>query len=304
MTSSEKFAYRPSLRALVVVFACVFVVGLISDGIGRGRSNLEKSEGFIADLHAIATGVPRSFDGTILRQGPLPTGWLYDAGALPPRLQAMAGTLRGAEDQRSLGLVRRGPWSFVFPLETKDSLVWTSMYTVPRAVCQQFADAIVKHPEQAAYISSFGNPAVIPAVQDRQSMCQRKFNSFALVSLDPPTEIRRLAADIRSALKAAPDDLVEKMPISGSSASFQVNKGQDGGPGFIQNEKSRTRVTLNNVSFAVCRLALILGPEAFAMEAFETADGTAAPLPLTGPAPEAMCSALKGRLVMTRSRAG
>ena len=36
----------------------------------------------------------------------------------------------------------------------------------------------------------------------------------------------------------------------------------------------------------------------------ETAEGTLAPLPLTGPAPEELCTALKGRLVMTRSLAG
>jgi hypothetical protein len=54
----------------------------------------------------------------------------------------------------------------------------------------------------------------------------------------------------------------------------------------------------------VCRLALLLGPQTFGMDAFETAEGTLAPLPLTGPAPEELCTALKGRLVMTRSLAG
>src|SRR5207247_4127861 len=118
MTDAEKSAYRGSLLALLAVFATVFVVGLIGERINSSRSNLEKAEGFIADLQAVAFSVPRALDGSILRQGPLSTAWLADAGALPTRLQA-AGTLRGGENQRPLGLVRRSPWSTTYPLETQ-----------------------------------------------------------------------------------------------------------------------------------------------------------------------------------------
>jgi hypothetical protein len=300
MTNAEKFAYRGSLLAFFAVFAAVVAIGFIGEWISRSRSNFEKAEGFIADLQGIATGVPRSLDGTILRQGPLSTAWLDDAGALPSRLQAMAGTLRGGEDHRTLGLVRRGPWSFTFPFETRGSLVWTQLSGVPRTVCQQFAEAIVKHADQVAYISSSGNPAVIPAVQDLKSMCSQNFNNFAVITLDPATEVRRLSADVQNAIKAAPAKSTDKAPISGSSAPFQVSRGQDGGPGFIQTNQSRVRITINNVPFAVCRLALLMGPQVFGMDAFEGTDGKAAPT-LTGTVPAKLCNAQKGRLIMTRS---
>jgi hypothetical protein len=312
MTDTEKSGYRGSLLALLAVFALVLVAGFIGEGIDRSRSNLEKAEGFIADLHAVATGVPRSLDGTILRQGPLSTAWLADTGALPMRLQAMAGSLRGGEDQRTLGLVRRGPWSPTYPLMTKDSLVLVQLAGTPKAVCQQFAAAAAKHPDQIAYISAYGRPAVIPAVQDLNFMCSQNFNNFVVIMLDPATEVRRLSADVQNAIKTMPTGPMEKVAISGSSAPFQVNngfvdlvnKGEDGGPASIQNDEKRSRVTINNVPFAVCRLALMLGPKTFGMDAFETADGTPAPSPLTGPVPEALCTALKGRLVMTRDRVG
>jgi hypothetical protein len=312
MTAFEKSAYRGSLLALLAVFVLVLVAGFIGEGIGRSRNNFEKAEGFIADLQAVATGVPRALDGTILRQGPLSTAWLADTGALPMRLRAMAGSLRGGEDQPTLGLVRRGPWSSTYHFMANDSLVLVQPGAMSKALCQQFAAAAVKHPDQIAYISAFGRPAVIPAVQDLNFMCSQNFNGSVVIILDPATEVRRLSADVQNAIKTMPAGLVEKAAISGSSAPFQVNKGfidlvnkgEDGGPAFIQNDESRSRVTVNNVPFAVCRLALILGPETFGMDAFETADGTAAPSPLTGPAPEALCTALKGRLVMTRNRAG
>jgi hypothetical protein len=311
MTDAEKTAYRSSLLALLAVFATVFVVGLIGERINSSRSNLEKAEGFIADLQAVAISVPRALDGSILRQGLLSTAWLADAGALPTRLQA-AGTLRGGENQRPLGLVRRSPWSTTYPLETKDSLFWAQLPGVPQPVCQQFAAAAARHPDQVAYISAYGNPAVIPAVQDLKYMCSQNFNNFVVIMVDPATEVRRLSADVQNAIKTMPAGLTDKAAISGSSAPFQidkgldglVNKGQSGGPGFIQHDESRTRVTINNVPFAVCRLALLMGPQTFGMDAFEASDGTAAPLSARGPAPEALCNALKGRLVMTRSRAG
>src|ERR1700716_4319387 len=102
MTKPDKFAYGGSLFVLLVVVAVVYIAGSISDKIERGRSNFGKAEGFIADMHATATEVPRLPDGSIVRQGALSAARLDDVGALPARLQAMAGTLRGGESQRSL----------------------------------------------------------------------------------------------------------------------------------------------------------------------------------------------------------
>ena len=68
---------------------------------------------------------------------------LYDLPDLPTRLQA-AGSLRGGENQRPLGLVRRSPWSTTYPLETKDSLLWAQLSGVPQSVCQQFAAAAIQ----------------------------------------------------------------------------------------------------------------------------------------------------------------
>lgn len=308
MTSSEKSAYRGSLLAFLAVFVAVLVAGFIGEGLNRSGSDIEKAEGFIADLQTVATSIPRTLEGEILRQGPLSTGWLVDAGALPARLQATS-RLQGGEHQRPLGIVRRSPWSTTYPLETKDSLLWAWLTNVPKHVCQQFAVNAVNHPDQVAYISAFGNPAVIPAVQDQKYMCVQNFNNFVLIMVDPATEVRRLSNDVKNAIKAMPADSTAKMQFSGSSAPFQVNaglkdlvKGAESGPASIQNDGPRSRVVVDSVPFAVCRLALLLGPQTFGMEAFETADGTVAPSPLTGPAPEALCAALKGRLVMTRSR--
>jgi len=301
MTESEKSAYPGSLLALLAVFLVVFVSGFVGDWFGRNRSRtFDKAEGFIADMHALATEIPRMSDGSIVRQGALSTAWLDDVGALPTRLQAMAGTLRGAEDQHSLGLVRTAPWSFIFPVESKDSLIWIQLSGVPKAVCEPFGRAIAKHPEQVAYISSFGNPPIVVAALNLPYMCQMNFNNFALITLDPPTEVRRLAADIQNAVKAMPANLTDKMPISGSSAPFQIDKGQDGGPGFIQRDQSAIRVTINNVPFAVCRLALLIGPKAFGMDVFHAADGKIAPSPVA-PAAATLCKDLKGHLIMSRS---
>jgi hypothetical protein len=301
MTPSQKFAYRGSLLTLLAVFLVVVVVGFLGDWIGRNRSRtFEKAEGFIADMHEMAREVPRLPDGSIVRQGEVSTAWLDDVGALPARLQAMAGTLRGGESQRSLGLVQRGPWSFPVPVETRGALVWAQMLGVPKAVCEQFGRAIVMHPEQAAYVNSAGDPPLIPSALEPGWLCRADFGNLVLVTLDPPTEVRRLAADIQNAVKTMPANLTDKMPISGSSAPFQVNKGQDGGPGFIQRDQSRTRVTINNLPIAVCVLAYVTGPRIFGMDAFEAPDGKTVS-PRTRPASEALCNDMKGHLIMSRS---
>ena len=312
MTALEKSAYRGALLALLAVFVLVLAAGFIGERINSSRSNLEKSEDFIADLQAIATDIPRVTDGGIQRQGLLSTAWLYDAGALPKRLQAMGGSLAGGGDQQTLGLVRRSPWSTTFPLEARDTLLWVHLSNVPQAVCEQFAVAAAKHSDQIAYISAFGNPAVTPAAVNFKYMCSQNFNNVIVFVVDPATEIRRLSVDVQNAMTNLPADLAQRQAFPGSSAPFQIHGGvkdlvkkiEEGGPAFIQNDKSRIRVTINNVPFAVCKLALQQGPQTFAMDAFETAEGTAAPQPLTGSAPEAVCAALKGRLVMTRNRAG
>jgi hypothetical protein len=298
MTTSDRSAYRGSLRALLVVFVAVLVAGFIGDMVSSSSSNFEKAEGFIADLHAMAREVPRLADGSIVRQGPLSTAWMDDVGALPVRLQAMAGTLRGAE-KRTLGLVLRGPWSFTVPIETRDSLIWTQLLGVPKAVCDQVGRAIAKHPDQVAYVSAFGDPPIIPLLLSPTRLCAINFNNSALITLDPPTEVRRLSADVQNAIRMLPANLTDKVYFPGTSAPFQVYRGQDGGPGFIERDQSGIRVRINNVPLSVCTLALLVGPKGFGMDAFEAADGKAVSL-RTRPAFETLCNNLKGRLILTR----
>jgi hypothetical protein len=311
MTAFEKSAYRSSLLALLVFFVVVLVAGFVGEKLNRSGGDIEKAEGFLADLHSVAISIPRTLDGTVLRQGMLSTAWLADVGALPARLQATSG-LRVGEHERRLGLVRRSPWSTTYPVGAKDSLFWAWVISVPQSLCQQFAAAAKKRPDHVAYISAFGNAAVTPAEQDPKQMCSQNFNNFVVIMVDPATEIRRLSAEVKNAIKAMPAHPNHKMAFSGTSAPFQINeglkdlvgKGAEGGPASIQNDESRSRVVINSVPFAVCRLALQLGPQTFGMDAFETADGAVAPSPLTGSAPDAVCNTLKGRLIMTRDRAG
>lgn len=312
MTAFEKSAYRGTLLALLAVFVLVLAAGFIGERIHGSRSNLEKSEGFIADLQAIATGIPRTVDGGIQRQGTLSTAWLYDTGALPKRLQAMGGSLVGGGDQYTLGLVRRSPWSTTFPLGTGGSLLWAHLANMPQAVCEQFAVAVIRHQDQVAYISAFGNPAVTPAAVNFKYMCSQNFNNVIVFLVDPATEIRRLSADVQNATGNMPAAQARRTAFPGSAAPFQIHGGvkdlfknsEEGGPAFIEKDAAGVKVTINNVPFAVCRQALLQGPQTFAMDAFETAEGTAAPRPLTDAASDGLCAALKGRLVMTRRGAG
>ena len=299
MITSDKSAYRGSLCALLVVFVMVLVAGFIGDMVGSERKDFEKAEGFIADLNAIAREVPRLADGSIVRQGAASTAWLYDVGALPVRLQAMAGTLRGAEEQRTLGLVLRGPWSFTVPIETRDSLVWTQLLGVPKAVCDQVGRVLAKHLDQVAYVSASGNPPTIPLLLPPEQLCSANFNNSALMTLDPPTEVRRLSADIQNAVKTMPANLTDRMAIAGTSAPFQVYRGQDGGAGFIERDQSGIRVTISDVPLSMCMLALLVGPKGFGMDAFEASDGKPVSL-RTRSASETLCNNLKGRLILTR----
>jgi hypothetical protein len=300
MTKSDNWAYRGSLLALLAVFVVVLAIGFISDMVGPGRGGLQKAEGFMADLQAIATQVPRLPDGSIIRQGALSTAWLDDVGALPERLQAMAGSLRGGEHQRSLGLVQRGPWSFAFRSQAKLSLIWTELSGVPKAVCEQIERAAAKHPDQVAYLNTSGDPPLIPAALPPDWLCRSNFVNLVLVTMDPPTEVRRLSADIQNAINSVPTSFAGKAPISGSSAPFQVSQGEKDEPGFIQRDQSGIRVTINNVPLALCELALLIGPKAFAMDKFEAPDGKMARPPPARPAARKLCDELKGRLIMSR----
>jgi hypothetical protein len=312
MTVFEKSAYRGTLLAMLAVTVLILAAGFIGERIHSSRDNLEKSEGFIADLQAMATGIPRTADGGIQRQGPLSTAWLYDAGALPKRLQAMGGSLAGGSGQQTLGLVRRSPWSTTFPLGAGGSLLWAHLANMPQVVCEQFAIAVMRHQDQVAYISAFGNPAVIPAAANFKYMCSQNFNNVIVFLVDPATEIRRLSADIGNAIGNMPADEARRTAFPGAAAPFQVHggvtdlfkKSEEGGPAFIEKNGAGIKVTINNVPFAVCRQALLQGPQTFAMDAFETVEGTAAPRPLTDQASDGLCAALKGRLVMTRRAAG
>jgi hypothetical protein len=300
MMKSSKFAYLGSLSAVLIALATVFVIGLVGDEIDRSRTNFEEAGVFLADLQMIAAEVPRLPDGFIVRQGRLSTAWLDDVGALPTRLQARAGTLRGAEDQRSLGVVRRGPWPTSFDVETRDSLVWIRLFSIPKAVCEQLERAIGKHPDRVAYVNSSGDPPAVLADLGPNWVCRQNLNNLDLVTLDPPTEIRRLSADIQNAIKATPANLTDKASMSGSSAPFQVAKNLESSPAYLQGGQSGIRVTINNVPFAVCRLALLVGPKAFGMDAFEIEDENAVQTHRTRVASEALCSALKGRLILSR----
>jgi hypothetical protein len=301
MTNSEQQAFRGTLAIFAAVLGVVFVVGIIGDQVGHDRSNFEKAEGFFEAMHTMAAEIPRLPNGSILRQGMLSTAWLDDVGALPARIQAMPGSLRGQEDQHSVGLVRRGPWTASFLTEARDSLIWTTLTNVPRVVCEQLVRAAAQHPDQVAYVTVSGDPVGLPAAAgSRSSPCRGRFGEFTLIVLDAPTEFRRLSDDIQNAVREMPKNLTGELAMSGSSAPFQVGKSKDGSPGHLQNGPSGVLVTITNVPLAVCRLALLAGPQAFGMDLVETADGKTTPSSSTRAASDALCNALGGRLVMSR----
>jgi hypothetical protein len=300
MTKPDKFAYWASLLAITLLFVVVVAIGFIRDWVAPRLSISRKAEVFLEDLHAIATQVPRLPDGSVVRQGVLATAWLDDVGVLPTRLQAMAGTLRGAEHQRWLGVVRRGPWSFPFAWEAKDSLLWTELRGVPEAVCGQIERAAGERPDRLAYLNTSGDPPLTIADLPHGWLCREAFSNLTLIMLDPPTEVRRLSADIQTAIKSMSADFKGEAPITGSSAPFQVGQGRKPEPGIVHRDETGMRVTINNVPISICRLALLIGPKAFSMDAFEFPEGATVQHPRTLPAAEEVCSQLQGRLILSR----
>ena len=300
MTDSEKRAYRDTLRIFALVLGVAFIVGVIGDSLGYNRSGSEKADGFISDLQTMAMEIPRLPNGYILRQGTLPTAWLDDVGALPTRLQAMPGSLRGRENEHSLGLILRSPWSDPSTLVANGSLIWATLQNMPKAVCEQLVAAVAKHPDQIAYIVVGGDAPALPVGVESNWICRAAFTGLTLIALDPLTELRRLSDDIQNAVGKLPANSTNRTFMSGSSAPFQVYKGKEDSPGYLENGPSGIRVTIAEVPLAVCRLALLAGPQAFGMDTFETPDGKAVRPPRTRTASEALCNASNGQLVMGR----
>lgn len=300
MTDSEKRVYRSTLAIFALVLGLTFVVGVVGDKIGHGRGDFEKAESFFEDLRTVVTEVPRLENGAVLRQGMLSTAWLDDVGALPARLQAMPDSLRGAEGQHSLGLVRSGPWTSVLILEARDSLIWATLTNVPKAVCEAIGRAVVKHPDQIAYVTTGGDAPMLPAGLELPWFCRAEFTDVTLIMLHAPAEFRRLAQDVRSAVKKMPKNASEKLVMSGSSAPFQVNDGKQVSSGYVENAPSGIRVTVTRVPPALCGLALLVGPEAFGMDSFELSGGKVANRLWSRAASDVLCTALAGQIIMSR----
>jgi len=300
MTDSEKRAYRSTLAIFALVLGLAFIVGVVGDKIGHSRGDFEKAESILEDLRTLAAEVPRLENGAILRQGMFSTGWLDDVGALPARLQAMPDSLRGAEGQHSLGLVKSGPWTSILILEARDSLIWATLTSLSRPVCETIVRAAAKHPEEIAYLTAAGDPPAAPSASNPASVCRNGFNDLALIVLDASTEFRRLTDDIHNAVEKASMNSTDKLFLSGSSAPFQVDKSKEGSVGYLKRGASGLRVTVGNVPLSVCRLALLVGPQAFGMDAAESAGGETVNLPQTRVQSDAFCNRSAGQLTMSR----
>ena len=294
---------RKALRTTVAIFAAVvgltFIAGLIGDRISNHHADFRKAEGLLEDLSVMAAEIPRLPNGAILRQGPLSSAWLDQSGALPERLQAMPGSLRGLPAEHSVGLVRRGPWSGLLYLDAKDSLLWAKVATLPKAVCLQLVGAVIRHPDQIAYITTNGDPATLPSAAEPIPACRADFGDFTLVIENPIVEFRRLSDDIQKAVDNFSSGSQDKTSISGISAPFQVKQQREGSPGYIERERSGIRVAISDLPFAVCRFALLAGPRAFGMDNFESADGSIMKAPDTLKAAGSLCDAQRGRLLMS-----
>ncbi len=259
MTALEKSAYRGSLLALLAVSVLVLAAGFIGERIHSSRSNWRRPK---ASLRICSRWRPAfrerrtvAFcDRASCRRG----GLLMSEPCR--RACRQAGIVRSGEDQRPLGLVRRNPWSTTFPLEAKDSLLWAHLPNMPQAVCEQFAIAAARHPDQVAYISAFGNPAVTPAVLNFKYMCSQNFNNFIVFMVDPAIEVRRLSADVQNAIRNMPADPAQRAAFPGSAAPFQIHggikdlvkKSEEGGPAFIQNDRGRHQG--HDQQRSICRL--------------------------------------------------
>jgi hypothetical protein len=300
MTDPEKRAYRSTLGIFALVLGLTFVVGIVGDKIGHDRTDFERAESIFEDLRTIAAEVPRFEDGAVLRQGMLSTGWLDDVGALPVRLQAMPDSLLGAKGQHALGLVKSGPWTSILILEARDSLIRATLTNVPKVVCEALGRALIKHPEQVAYVTTGGDAPMLPAALELPWFCRADFTDVTLIIMHAPAEFRRLSHDVQNAAKKMPANSTERLLMSGSSAPFQINDGKQGSSGYVENTASGIRATITGVPPALCGLALLAGPQAFGMDSFELGGGEVASLVRSRAMSDALCSALGGKLIVSR----
>lgn len=301
MTDPEKRAYRSTLGIFALVLGLTFVVGIVGDNKGHDRSDFERAESIFEDLRTVATEVPRLENGAVLRQGMLSTAWLDDVGALPARLQAMPGSLRGAEGKHSLGLVTSGPWTSMLSLEARDSLIWATLTNLPKGVCEAIGRAAVKHPDEIAYVTTGGDAPRLAAGLELSWFCRTEFTDVGLIMLHAPAEFRRLSHDVQSAVREMSANASSgKLLMTGSSAPFQVNDGKQDGPGYVVNTTPGVRVTITRVPPALCGLALLVGAQAFGMDSFELSSERAASRLQSRAVSDAACIALDGQLIMSR----
>jgi hypothetical protein len=299
MSKIDKRAFGATLAAFAGVLAVIFIAGLVSEHINNDKNDFQKAEGLIEDLNAMALEVPRLPNGVVVSQGELSTAWLDRVGALPVRLQAAPGSVRGQQDRHSLGIVRRSPWSGSINLKAQDSLILGTLTTLPKKICQQIVSAAAKRADQVAYITTFADPVGLPANGDPTWLCRQRFINLTLIAVNPATEYRQLSADIQNALSTAPKDLTGKQVFWGSSVPFQLAKDKESSPGYVQYGPSGLRVAIANLPLSVCRLALLAGPQALGMDSFETADGKSMPSPQTRAESDTQCTAQDGQLFMS-----
>jgi hypothetical protein len=292
-------ALRATVAIAAAIIAVSFVFGIIADHAGHDARYRKQADSLIEDLSTMAADIPRLPSGEILRQGQLSSAWLDENGALPVRFQEMAGSLRGQQDQHSLGLVSRGPGAYAPSFEAKDSLIWTVVPNLSKAGCLQMFWSTVRRSGQIAYIATNGDPPTPPYLAEPTSTCRSDFVNFTLITGNPDVELGRLAADIGKAVAAFSNSSQDKAPVSGTSALFRVTP-QGSGSNYIERDGSGVRIALSKVPLAVCRLALLAGPRAFGMDHFQATDGSTMKVTETLGEAEALCEAQSGRLVMNR----
>jgi hypothetical protein len=289
-----------TIAIFAVVVGLTFLLGMIGDASTQDKRHFTEAEILLEDVSAMAVEIPRLPNGAILRQGQLSSAWLDESDALPERLQAMAGSLRGQQARHSLGLVTRGPGAYAFSLEAKDSLIWTTVLTLSKAVCLQMVAASMQHSDQIAFITTSGDLPAPPYMAEPPVTCRSDFINFRLITINPVVELRRLSDDIEKAVAAFSNSSQDKILVSGTSAPFQVGPHQEGGTNYIERNGSGIRMAIDNVPLAVCRLALLAGPRAFGMDNFQSTDGHMMKPPDTLSAAGALCEAQNGKLLMNR----